>query len=519
MRRRGAYIFLLISLGFLGHILNDNKGFGKEAGQISREELIYKLPPGWLIDPIQAGPTLIAHYTYYQSGKPYAELYIMKESRGGEKSLTQVFEEALEKGKPSLPYYQPQGTQRIMVAGAEAILHDFTYLVGGNVLFYGRVYVMIVDDMVYSFFFNTPNSHFSWVQNSFSEVMNSVQISKSLQEARGIKPEPEKPLICEEYGLIFELPQGWSLSSASEGAKYRYYSPQGMLLCSLSVSKLEEMSSLFAVFESPSSQLERALEKRKNETYSKFQGYSPLATIKSQVAGFESLIHDFNFQDQNLKGFYRAVFIAVKEKDDTREKRYFPVVHEFAFMSLREDRLEGMKAQMDEIIRSIRLKGSLPPQSSPKETSDFSKPSKPEFPLLVYIDDKGRFQIPLPPETELFRREGKMTSYKIRSKKGYFQIWNLDSFDEMEKIDLINRDLYKVEKGPFSEAISTNLEGKEFLFHAYSGKDPLDRDIAFISAWYSEIYLLIIITVPLDEYESSLNWINDFLKGVDYLKE
>ena len=145
---------------------------GLEAGDI-----VYTLPAGWIAQPVQgAGPSVTAHYVYYQGGIPYCEMYLSRDPLSPSQSLDQAFQQGLEKVKPTLQYYRPLATQKTQIAGREAIVHEFTYVLGGSASFTGRSYVMIANQSIYNFFFNTASNYFPYVSGGFGQIISSVQI-------------------------------------------------------------------------------------------------------------------------------------------------------------------------------------------------------------------------------------------------------------------------------------------------------------------------------------------------------
>jgi hypothetical protein len=521
--------------------VNSFQAFGgaQQAGAITADDIAYTMPPGWIMQPVQAGPEVIAHYVYYRGGMPSCELYISCEVPAAPKTLDQAFQEGLAKVKPALPFYQARGTQRTTVAGLDAIVHDFSYYVAQSAAFTGRSYVFIVNGKVYNFFFNTTSGNFTGVQGLFPQILNSVQVNPTPNVAAqeggggGVTVGPGGGLTCEEHGVAFELPAGWAPSNDPAGAKYRLHR-NGRLVGSLFVFEPNQLSAMTALFGGGSAaQLKDALAARQEGLFKQIGEYKPAETTNMKFGPFEALVHEFDFRQTNNPGFYRWYFVSVKAKEDTGTTQYPPVVHEFSIMSTALDQRGALKKEFDAIFATLRLKGATAPavttvaeaagppavQSKPP-----AKKAAGALPQLagtdtaaeagVYTDPQSRVRIPLPPDTVIFRKEGELTSYKNKPRKAYFQFWSMKSVSEAGGMG----SYATKDKKQNGAAMSWEVEGREVLVKLYTGKNVINDDVAAVTALYPEANLLVYVEVPLKDYNTSQEWIMEFLQGVHYLK-
>jgi hypothetical protein len=136
--------------------------------------LVYTMPPGWVMQPVQAGPEVKAHYVFYYGGMPTGEMYLYQESLAGPRAVEQYFQEGLAKVKPILVYYQHLNTQKVNLAGIETIVHEFSYAPAGA-MFTARSYVMVVNNSGFNFFFQTASNYYPSMQSVFAQVMASVK--------------------------------------------------------------------------------------------------------------------------------------------------------------------------------------------------------------------------------------------------------------------------------------------------------------------------------------------------------
>lgn len=144
------------------------------AGAFTLDDIVYTMPPGWVLQPVQAGPEVKAHYAFYYGGVPCGELYVSQEILSGPMTVDQFFQEALTKVRPTLPYYQARNTQKITLSGLETVVHEFSYALAGT-MFTGRTYALVFNGKAYTFFFQTVSNYFSSVQPAFGQVMSSVK--------------------------------------------------------------------------------------------------------------------------------------------------------------------------------------------------------------------------------------------------------------------------------------------------------------------------------------------------------
>jgi hypothetical protein len=140
------------------------------------DEITYTMPQGWVIQPIQGGPELKAHYAFYYQGIPCGEMYLYGSPLTGTGTVDQVFQDGLAKIRPALPYYQSRGLQKVNVGGMPTVVHDFSYLpAGSGVAFMARTYTMIAGGSVYTFWFQSVPNYFQGVQAAFGQVMTTVK--------------------------------------------------------------------------------------------------------------------------------------------------------------------------------------------------------------------------------------------------------------------------------------------------------------------------------------------------------
>jgi len=324
------------------------------------DDLVYTLPPGWVFQPVQAGPEVKAHYAFYYGGVPCGELYISQEILSGPQTVDQFFQAGLAKVRPTLPYYQARGTQKINLAGLETLVHEFSYALAGT-MFIGRTYVLVVNGKGYSFFFQTVSNYFSSVQQAFAQVMSTVKTAVQPAPAPGPSPRPAPSpgagMTVEELGMIMKLPAGWGLSGDTAGAKYRMANANGRHIASLVILEADWKSGLLAMDGVPMDKiLDVSLRNSKEGTFDTFQNYAPLETAKRKIAGLEGLVHDFTCEQSGQKVFYRWCLVAMKNKPDTESVKYAARVERFAFMAWDMDQLEEFKAGFKAVIDSMRPK-------------------------------------------------------------------------------------------------------------------------------------------------------------------
>jgi hypothetical protein len=370
-----AAIFVPAGLGFARPQLTA----GQEA-----DDITYTMPAGWSLQPVQAGPEVKAHYVLMSGGRPYGEMYFSKEPLAAPQSLDQFFQANVEKAKPTIPNYRPRQTQHISLAGIDTIVHDFTYDISST-NWSGRTYSMLIGNTAYTFFFNTLSQYLPSLQGTISQIMASVRPApkpKPAPQIGGVQAGGQAavpgaigggPSTVEENGLQFDLPAGWAPSNDPQGAKYRLYGPEGTQYGALFIFEPDELSGLSAMMGGPDNTLDSALRGKQGDLFKSFDQYAPTNTAKIKIGRIDALVHDFTTGQG--KQFYRWIFIAVKEKENTERMRYAAVVHQIAFMTTVMEQLEGLKLQFDGIVQSIRLKGATAPAAEPGAATTANLPA------------------------------------------------------------------------------------------------------------------------------------------------
>jgi hypothetical protein len=529
------------------------------------DDITYTMPAGWSLQPVQAGPEVKAHYVLMSGGRPYGEMYFSKEPLAAPQSLDQFFQAGLEKAKPAIPNYRLRQTQHISVAGIETIVHDFTYDISGT-SWSGRTYSMLINNTAYTFFFNTLSQYLQSLQGTISQIMATVRPvpkPKPAPQVGGVQAGVPGaigggPSTVEENGLQFDLPAGWAASNDPQGAKYRLYGPEGTQYGALFIFEPDELSGLSAMMGGPDNTLDSAFKRKQEDLFKNFDQYAPTNTAKIKIGRFDALVHDFTIRQGAQKGFNRWIFIAVKEKEDTDTKRYAPVVHQIAFMTTVMEQLEGLKLQFDGIVQSIRLKGAaapaadqgaattanlpawmtkpapaaqaaaaktapavvapaaqapLPPlKTPPPKTAVEALPNLPDFPkeTLAYLDPTNRYTVNLPPGAVLEKNEENSSTYAIAADNTTIQVL---SFNSLKQGDAIAA---KIRAGKNLKGAATNWKAgsRQVVVGLYAFNDAAGENLASVMAYYRGSGLVMVITLPAQEYAGAQDWITKFIKGV-----
>jgi hypothetical protein len=564
--RKSAVFFGLFIFVFLAPVLTGQFPAGQQMGGQPQaqfgDDITYTMPPGWIIQPVQgAGANVRVHYVYYQGGIPYCEMYLFCDPLAQTMTLDQAFQQGVERARPTLQGYQPLATQKTQVAGQETVVHDFSYFVSGSVSFIGRSYVMLVNNNLYNFFFNTTNTYFYSLQGIFAQIVSTVRVVP--RPAPGIQPgiQPGVQLggqmgapvggmqaggmTVQEQDFTLDLAPGWGPSNDPAGAKYRWYNQNGQQLGAFFIFEPDQGGGMATLFGdvSPSSLLDAAFEKQKTDLFQTLGNYAPINTVKTKIGGFDALVHDFNFAQGQTTGYYRWYFIVHKPKADEGTTRYGTYVYPFGFMTTALNQLEMVKSQFDAIMGSIRPKGApappartaTPPPPPPANAAGAppvappvqiqrpqEKPAVGGLPTLTpetgttatYQDAAGRFKIPLPAGTKIFRKEGDLTSYQNREKNAYFQIWTAASVEKAEGIELLITEKKKLNGKP----VKWDVGGTEAIIKLYSGKNTIGDDVAVLTAFYPKAALVLLIEVPAKAYAADQEWISGLIRGVQFLK-
>ncbi len=558
----GLFIFVFFAPYVMGQFPAGQQQMGGQPQGQSGDDIAYTMPPGWVIQQVQgAGPNVKVHYVYFQGGVPYCEMYLFCDPLAQPMTLDQAFQQGVERARPALQGYQPLGTQKTQVAGQETIVHDFSYFVSGSVSFIGRSYVMLVNNNVYNFFFNTTNNYFYSLQGIFAQILSTVRVvprpAPGLQPGiqPGVQPGGQMGapvggaqtggMTVQEQEFTLDLTPGWGPSNDSAGAKYRWYDQNGQKLGALFIFEPDQGGAMMTLFGdvSPSSLLDSAFEKQKTDLFQTLDNYRPINTVKTKIGGFDALVHDFNITQGQTSGYNRWYFIVHKPKADEGTTRYGTYVYRFGFTTTALNQLEMVKSQFDAIMGSIRPKGApapqartaTPPPPPPANAAGAppvappvqiqrpqEKPAVGGLPTLtpetvkteIYQDAKNRFKISLPPGTQLARKDGSLTVYKNRERKAYFQFWSSKSVNEAGGIEKYSTKDKKLNGKP----ITWEVDGKEVIIRLYSGKNSVGDEVAAVTAFYPEVAFVLLIEVPINEYGAAQEWITGLIKGIQFLK-
>ena len=567
---------ILLFSGLAAIFIPAGYGFARPqltAGQ-EADDITYTMPAGWLLQPVQAGPEVKAHYVLMSGGRPYGEMYFSKEALAAPQNLDQFFQAGVEKAKPTIPNYRPRQTQRISLAGIDAIVHDFAYDVSGT-SWSGRTYSMLIDNTAYTFFFNTLSQYLPSLQGTISQVMASVRPApkpKPAPQAAGVQAGGQAavpgavgggPSTVEENGLQFDLPAGWAPSNDAQGAKYRLYGPEGTQYGALFIFEPDELSGLSSMMGGPDNTLDSAFRGKQEDLFKNFDQYTPTNTAKIKIGRFDALVHDFTIRQGVQKGFYRWIFISVKEKEDTEKTKYAPIVHQMAFMTTVMEQLEGLKLQFDGIVQSIRLKGAaapaadqgaaraattlvlpdwmtktapagqaaaapamtapavVPPAAQAKIHPDKTHPPRTAVEALpnlldnneetlAYIDPSSRYTVNLPQGAVLEKKEENSSTYVIAADKTTIQI---QSFKSLKQGDAMAA---KIGAGKKVNGAATywTAGSRKATVGLYTFNDAAGDKMASVMAYYRESGLVMVVTLPAPAYAGAQDWITALIKGV-----
>ncbi len=265
----GGAVLIAASLA-AGAILSAGAGEsgGQLTGTLAGNDITWNMPPGWFMQPVfGASPEVIGHYSYYRGGLPYCEMFLSCEILATPKTLDEAFAEAMEKAKPALPLYQARGTQRTMIAGLDAIVHEFSFYMVQGVPFAGRAYTLIVNGGLYSFLFNATSSNFDTFRGVFPQIIDSVKRNPKAAAPAGqiqgqaqaqVSPEKKAPKTLPSPtgeptsgSAVFTDPDGRIRIPLPDGAEiFRYVS-------NLTSYKFKDKKAYFQIwtFESPSKAL------------------------------------------------------------------------------------------------------------------------------------------------------------------------------------------------------------------------------------------------------------------------
>lgn len=510
-------------------------------------EIAYNMPPGWVVQPVQGGPDLRAHYAYYYGGRPYGEMYLSQAAAPAGQTLDQVFQEGLGRVRPQLPNYQARGTQRATVGGAAAIVHEFAYTpAGGGVLFTARTYTIISGASVFTFFFQTVSDFAATLQAQCSLIMATVTFVARPAIAPAVNPVQPDPaagvveggqaalrpgggLGVEDMGLSYDLPAGWKQVDDPMGAKYRCYDPGGGVTASLFIQKPEaSAASLAALFgASPEETLATALRAKVDEEYKSYQGYTPAATVKRIIAGFPGLVHDFTFVINNHKVFYRWVLFAVPQKSDRPNVRVAPTIQPFAFLSGEPERAAELARQWDAIIDTMRVKaaatlpappepadkgGQLAPPPRPKDKTEGGLPE-----LLLdgpdtglYAEPFGRYRVALPEGAVQTKVEDNAAYFRMPAAKTTFIIHSYRQEETGARLAARFAEGRKLNGAPST----LNAGERSATVSLYTARDAAGENTVWVVALYPGSGLLIVVSLPAKDYAGAKDWISALLRGI-----
>jgi hypothetical protein len=511
------------------------------AGQIG-DDITYVMPQGWVVQPIQGGPDMKAHYAFYYQGMPCGEMYLYSQPLAGTQTVEQVFQDGLAKVRPTLPYYQARGTQKINVGGMPTMVHEFAYApAGAGVWWIGRTYTMIAGSSAYTFFFQTIQNYFMSVQPAFAAVIQTVKANPKPSPAVTIpdtKPpiEPGGGLTGDDLGLNFDLPAGWQLANDPAGAKYRQYDAGGSQVASLFIMKADQTAGIASLMGAPiESALDEALNNRIEREFKSYDKYAPAATVKRKIAGYAGIVHDFSFELSGRPVAYRWCAFAVPRKSDKPSVVVAPEVLPFAFMSMMPERTAEVRKQWDAIIDTMRPKGgavpvtapvTAPAEDAPKRNPAWATPpAKTEGGLPTLIEDQpepglypdpfGRYKIKLPDGAVHQKTEDNASWFKMPAAKTLFIIHNCRADETVPGLAA----QFAAGKKANGAPTILNVGGREATLSLYTAKDPDGENLAWVVAAYKGAGLLIVISLPAKDYAAAQGWIGGLLRGVQFNAE
>ena len=510
-------------------------------GAVTADDLAFAMPPGWVA---KEAPGMKAYQVLMYQGNPVGEMYLAKEPLMAPKTPSQLLEEGLRKNAPSLQNYQPLETTNLKVAGRDAVLHDYVYYPPqSTVPFTGRVVVTVVNDAAYTFFFNTTSSYFPAVKGSFAEIVASVRVvprpSPAEQTPAVAQTGPRK---IEEHGFILELGAGWIDTNDPMGAKYRLYGPDRKLLASFFPFDRNEKSAIDALFAiaGRSDPLDAVLNGQIATNFKTFENYAPLGTKRRTVAGCDAIVHDFSFEQGNVKGVYHWCIVAVKDKPDVGTQKFAPSCYSFAFVTYRPEKFAELTPVFDAILDSAKLAKPLPgvtataspdagvPSGPAVQTTGAApspKPADQDLPPLVEPEDEEVFRAP----------DGKFT---VRLPKGAKRDAEPGVPSVGEAGDVIT---YRIPDRPDAMVILHLFEGaaagpayRDALTAEWDAKDsgqttwtvdgrkvPVDlfatpEGQVLVTAVFADDGLFLAVRVPKAQYTESRGWIKTLIGGVRF---
>lgn len=335
------------------------------AETVNAGDLEFTMPPGW-VPKTESAPGARAAYDLYYQGRPYAEMYLGVETIAEPRTASQMLEEGIRKNAPNLLSYRPAGTSSVRLAGTDGVLHDFTYYYPqSTVPFTGRVVVIVLNNTVYTFFFNTVSNYFPYVTNAYSAVISSIRAVEKpapvpafgIPSTTGQQQAVEKRTV-EEQRFLIDLAPGWK-EAPPGGVKYRFYNQRGDYVAGFSVMEPKDSYQTIAVFCLPTG--EDPLKAVMNRKFAEMKGdetYGDLREIGREsrnVAGCSALTADYSFKMHGRPAMTSFCLVAVKDKQDTETVLYPPTIYEFWFW-VTPEKYEEAKAVIKVLLDSVRFK-------------------------------------------------------------------------------------------------------------------------------------------------------------------
>jgi hypothetical protein len=536
------------------------------AGESLRvDDIDFTMPSAWVA---KSEPGVKAAYTFFFQGKPYAEMFLTKETLDSQKTAAQALDEGLRKNSANIQGYRPVQTNSITVAGTDASIHDFSYFLPQTpVQFTGRVLVIVLNNAAYTFFFNTTSGYFPYVKGSFSEVVGSIRAVEKTQDPTEVKipgpaelaaelatpslSEPGPPpsdrqgttggrRTVEEHCFLLELAPGWQQTrlGLAGGAKYRYYSAEGKYLAGFFPFGTNAIDQSIATMCLPvkSDPLEAVL-RRKIANLTPQEEYKEINSERRTIAGCPAIIHDFSVKMTGAEtlSMQRYCLIAVKDKPDEGSIMYPPSIYNFMFMSS-HDKFEAVKTEYDAILDSMRLAqplsgvGITDPEVSTVPVSGKTAGAgirkeqiEQDLPELletedevIFQDPSGRFTVKFPEGVKLDRQanpdfadeKGKVLTYTIPEKEGALIV--LYVFDDLSE-GYAYRDAMAVKHNARESGETTWIvDGRNVPMKLFSFREGC----VFLTALFPEERLFIGVRVQKSSYNESRSWIKDLIVGV-----
>jgi hypothetical protein len=339
--------------------------------------------------------------------------------------------------------------------------------------------------------------------------------------------------------ITYIMPAGWFMqpvygSGPEVIAHYSFYRG-GLPYCELYVS-CEILSA--------SKSLDQAFADAVERAKPALAFYQPRGTQRTRIAGEDAIVHEFSYYMVQSVAFTGRVYAFI-----VNGKLY-------AFLFNTTSSNFGMvQGLFPQVIDSVRINPKPAPAAVPETpakplTETAPPPAQPQgqaqtqiqvqtppekkaaekLPSLtaepapesaprsvVFTDPEGRMRIPLPEGAAIFRQDGKLTSYKVRSRKAYLQIWLMESPKAA-----LGMEAYSAEQRQAKPKEKTRywvIGGWEAAVKIYSGKNSVNDDATFVTAVFPEQGLFILIEIPPDGLEASWPWIKDLLEGVRFFKK